>query len=486
MNLKLAFSKASKSTIVQYIGFRYIAFGLQFINSIFIAKYLGVYYFGVFSFIFLVSQYLINLGMTTSYSLNAILSAKKSNGQLVQKVWDNALLLNIVICFSISIIGELVFYIYPALFAKYSFSNYKHFVLLYFVLTVFNSLYINLFRAYARLNEINFNQIIVPFLQLMVLFFAKEYRLLLLLLWATIIANVLSVIYFYIKSPLKHQFNFNIKISHTLLIRGFHLLLYNISFYLILLMARTIVSIFFTAEKLGYFTLAVNISNAVFMVVGSLSFIVYPKMVNKFSSNNNVLSLALVNEIRSIYIAGCYVLTYIGFCSIPLLKWLLPKYTDAILPLEILLLTQLILNNSFGYSAFLIAQKLERYLTRYALFALVIVAILGTLLSVLKFDFYTVAIPVAVGFLFYCLLLTKKCLSVLENKSISILQSLQKIFPINYLIPFLILMTTTFQSDLIFTTGLSSIVFVVMNKERITAMILKAKALIYNNNSINF
>lgn len=484
--VSIIFHEFFYSKLIQYIGIRYITFGLQFINSVLIAKYLGVYYFGVYSFLFLVSQYLQYIGMTPSFSLNTILSAKKKNTLLSNKVWHNALLLTVIISVLISLIGIIIVTIEPFLFQKYNFENYWYFIISFFVLSNFNNLYVNLFRTYSSLKEINFNLIITPVLQLVVLFFAKGEKLLPLLLWAIIIGNLLSVICFFYNTPLKHKLYLNKPIISNLVSRGFYLLLYNISFYFILISARTIVSAYYSPENLGYFTFSVNMSNAVFMIVGSLSFVIYPKILNKFSNNNMIENGALMKKIRETYITGCFVITFVAYLIIPFINYFLPSYVESIISFKILLLAQLILNNNFGYSSLLIARKQEKILTLYGVMALILVVTGGIFVSVLNYEFHYIAFMAFLGFMLYCYLVTKKGIGVLTNKPVGLFVPITTMFPFNYLIPIIILCVSIVTPYDLIILPLSFFSFVLLNYIKISDLYYATKNLIFNKNLIEF
>ena len=203
--------------------------------------------------------------------------------------------------------------------------------------------------------------------------------------------------------PLKIGVNFDAKTFMTLLIRGFHLLLYNVSFSLILISSRTIVSIYYSPEELGYYTFAVNLSNAVFMIVGAFGFVIYPKLLNKIYVSDDNKTKIIINKIHVLYVPVCYLLTFLGFFSCIFLEYFLPDYSAAMATFKILLITQLILNNIFGFSIVLIANKKEKLMTINALLSMFIVIIVSYLFVVLEFSFTIISIAVLIGFILYCL-----------------------------------------------------------------------------------
>jgi O-antigen/teichoic acid export membrane protein len=478
-------SKAFSSPIMQYMGVRYVTYGLQFLNAILIAKYLGVYYFGIYSFLQLVKQYLLYTGIPPSYSLNAILPTCKSENERANSLWQNALLLTVILIGCAFLIGIATMYYYPQLFFKYKFNDYSLLILLIFSLNSFNYLFVSLYRNYGLLKKINVFELITPLFQFIVLFIAREKELIYFLLIATFAAHLIALIIFIYKPPLNLGVSFEKKIFKELFVRGFHLLLFNVSFSLILISSRTIVSIYYSAEDLGYYTFAVNLSSAVFMIVGAFGFLIYPKLLYKIHKNNNVETKQLLDNIRSMYMTSCYLLTYVGFFSMLLFEYFLPAYMTAMPAFKILLLTQLILNNTFGYSMLLVSKKKEKVMTTYAILAMMLIVLISSVFILLKFSFIMISIAVSIGFVFYCLKIISRSFRLINHKS-DLTTVLLEVFPYYYSIPLLILALAIFFNDNLFIPLVSLIVFLFMNKKIILDVYYKILNLVKDKESLNF
>ena len=423
--------------------------------------------------------------MAPSYSLNTILSTCKNENKRAKSLWQNSLLLSVILVGSALLIGITAIYFYPQLFFKYQFKEYASFILLIFSLNSFNYLFVNLYRTYGLLNKINIFELIVPLFQFIVLLVAIEKELLYFLLTGTSVANLIALFIFIYKPPLKLGVRFEKKLFNELLVRGFHLLLFNVSFSLILISSRTIVSIYYSAEELGYYTFAVTLSNAVFMIVGAFGFVIYPKLLNKIHTNNNDEVKQLLENIRSMYVTGCYLLTYVGFFSILFLEYFMPSYMLAMPAFKILLLTQLILNNTFGYSILLVSKKREKLMAKYAIWVMVFIVLVSYVFVLLKFSFTMISIAVSIGFIFYCLKIISRAFKEINHK-FDLTTVLLKVFPVYYFIPLLILVLATVFNDNLFTPLASLIVFVVLNKKRITDIRHKVLDLVNNKESLNF
>ena len=244
-----------KSPILHYIGVRYIAYGLQFINSIFIAKFLGLYFFGIYSFIQLFRQYLVYFGMIPSYSLTTIMSTINKPDSKVKDDIFGASILNLIILNILAAAGVFIlFLINPDIFSKYEFSRYLVYLMLISLLTSTNHLFINLYRSIGSIFKINFSELLIPISQISVLLFFRKENLLQALLLVTIVSLTLSIFVFLYKIPIKIRINLKSNFNKIIFSRGLRLLLYNISFTLILMMSRTFVSIYNNPEELGEYS----------------------------------------------------------------------------------------------------------------------------------------------------------------------------------------------------------------------------------------
>src|SRR5690606_7205562 len=104
------------------------------------------------------------------------------------------------------------------------------------------------------------------------------------------------------------------KTSTILLIkRGLFLLIYNLSFYFIIIAARSIVSYFYSVEDFALFDFANSLTNAITMFLGSISFLFYPKMLNKFSHNSSSsTTIHLIEKVRKIYLTIAFLIILVG------------------------------------------------------------------------------------------------------------------------------------------------------------------------------
>ena len=195
--------KILKSIALQFATIKYLAFAIQFINLIFIAKYLGVFYFGIYSFFILSSHYLNYSNFGIYFSLNTILSIKKSNKELSDKVWGSSLTITHLI--TVFLLTLHIFFIFFEIdfLNKYYFNTYSPYIFIIAILFNYNILYSNLFRVYSKFRAINFYEIIGPLVILISIITFNNELTVLIMVYSILIKNILYLVFFILNSPKK-------------------------------------------------------------------------------------------------------------------------------------------------------------------------------------------------------------------------------------------------------------------------------------------
>jgi len=169
----LYIKEIGKNRALHFIFSRYATFFLQFINSLFIAVYLGPYYLGVWGFISLVIQYLSQSNFGIAHSVNALGSIHKEKVWYVQKIIGSSIFLVLLLSLVVLVCLGLVYAFNIEIGGKFGFSKYAVFVTFIAVLSYFNGLFSNVFRIYGRLYEIALSQSAFPVLMLIALVLFK-------------------------------------------------------------------------------------------------------------------------------------------------------------------------------------------------------------------------------------------------------------------------------------------------------------------------
>ena len=76
----------AKNKVVLFLFSRYATYFIHFINSLFIAVYLGPYYLGIWGFISLIIQYVNQINFGIAHSVTAIISVHKKKDIMRRKL----------------------------------------------------------------------------------------------------------------------------------------------------------------------------------------------------------------------------------------------------------------------------------------------------------------------------------------------------------------------------------------------------------------
>ncbi|MCO5291433.1 MAG: hypothetical protein M9959_06830, partial [Chitinophagaceae bacterium] len=301
-SIALYLRKGFSNKIFHFVVTRYFVYIIQFINSLLIAKILGPYYLGIWGFINLVIQYFGQFNMGIPHALNAMIAVRKNDVDYVTKVFNNTVFLT-------AILGGLILIVYFLFTStnwvigrQYNFGAYALAVCMIAILNNFISIFSNLFRVFGHFREISFSQAIFPVLVFLALFLVKEEQLIPTLVGCNIVAFIISIFIFTLASPIRLSFRFDKGILAIIQKRAISLFLYNTSFYLILISTRSFISNKYSVEEFGLFTFSFTIANAILLLFDSISFLLFPKLLNQLANSGDSNSLKVLNKIRNPYI----------------------------------------------------------------------------------------------------------------------------------------------------------------------------------------
>lgn len=479
------FKTIMKNKVILFIFSRYGTYFIHFINSLFIAVYLGPYYLGVWGFITLVTSYMNHLSFGVSDSVTAIISVKKDKDFYVQKVIGTALTMLIglsviaIILFSINAIFEL------DLGSKFNFSTYAPVVVLIGILGYFNTLFNHIFRVYGRLFEIAFSQTVFPILMLLAIVFFKNKDLLWAMVFANLLAFLLAFVMYVIKMPIKIRPIFIFDLFKTIQIKGWHLFVYNTSFYFIVISTRSFVSGFYSVEEFGYFTFAFSLANVMLLLLQSMAYLIYPKMLNRFASAKNHQNAELLMKLRDAYVTSSHLLIHVAIIIFPLFLLLFPQYIAASEAFKLIALSVLLYTNSFGYSGLLIAKGFEKKIGKLSFTALVINLIAALILiKVFEVPFTLVVLATMLSYFFYVFMVGRMGRKMLDLDT-SFTKVIKDIYPLRLLIPYVFSLVLILFSapDNYFIISLT--LFFILNFKVLLNLKSVVKSIIVNPDFIN-
>lgn len=478
--------KLLKNKVFYYTSSRYATYAIQFLNSLLIAKYLGVYYLGIWGFITLILQYLMRLNFGISNATNAIASIHKSNEKYVSQIVGVSITLLLLLTLIILLFFFGANYFSLNIGAKYSFVKYTPYVIVIAILNNFNLFFSNIFRVYSKLIAIAINQSIVPIVLLIVIFLYQGEDL----LWALIIANLIAVClafsFFIFTSPISIKPKINWKLAKKIQVKATYLFIYNACFYLIIISTRTFVSEYYSVEEFGFFTFAFSLANSVLLLFESMSFLIFPKLLNRFSNKSINSAVKLLNLLRNSYITISHFSIHIVIILYPFLITFFNEYQSTGKTFTIIALTVVIYSNSFGYQGLIIAKEKEKVISFIAFIALILnITLSYTFVKHLNFSYEFVMFSTMLTYFIYIFHITKygrKLLSLKTDFSSTFLD----VFPVKWMLPFCTSIIITFYFyNFKWLYILPILIFVLLNFKSLIKTYEIGKKIIYNPNIID-
>ena len=424
-----------KNKVVFYLASRYITYGVQFITSLVIAAELGPYYMGIWGFILLLLQYFQQFHLGIANSFNVLYVHHRDNEQECNNYIANSLIL--VSYLSIFVV---CFYVYYQIFGiesveKYHAGKYIISVSLIAILQYFVQFLVNLFRVKNQLNRVTFCQSIIVFLNFACIFFFRGEELIKWLVAGYVIGTLLCVVLALTSGsiPSIKKIKLSTIYQKEILKKGLYLFLYNSCFYFIIISIRTIISGHYKVEEFGMFTFSFSLAHAILLLLEALSFVIFPKVIGKLSSDDRNEVVRTLDILRGTYITAAHLLIYIALICFPFLLYFFPKYDGALTALNLIALTILMNSNSYGYTELLISRNKEKLSACISLIALVLNCVLALfLVYVIHCEFSYVIIATMITYLFFSLAATWFALKQIHQPI-----TLKGYFPMRLMIPYL-------------------------------------------------
>ena len=466
-----------KNKIVLFIVSRYFSYFLQFLNSLVVAYVMGPFFLCVWGFVLLILNYM-NFG---NFGIELALNVKLSTGDFSnkaehEKLASNAVLLTLFTSFFYLIIAAVLTMLNVPLFKKFEFEAYLLPVLLIACLNFFNVLFLNICRAYSVYGPISFFQTIVQLLQLPVFFFFKESTLIWALLGAMLVANAVSIVYYLKRLPLHLVFKIDWSTKKQLFLKGMSLLTYTLSFYILMLSTRSVVGYFYEVEKMGLFTFSSNLASALIVGLSSLEFVLFPKMLNKYSSEDiSDATVSKLNEVRYLYMGTAFLVVLLGVLGYPLLLLFFADYQSTLTSFALLVIAQVLISSGFGYGALIVSRAKERYLILHGCIAFVLNLVLSYLLKkAFHAEYDVMPLSLLVAFFYYEYMVVKKGRYLLKQSS-SVWLVIKDVVPLGFLVPMLSLLAAALTPYYMVFAILALVLFLGLNKQLFSLLLVYVK-----------
>lgn len=468
-----------------YVIIRYVTYAIQFVNAILLARYLDSFYFGVYSFVMLLMQYMSYSNLGINESLNTEYAAHKKNARQSNEIWNNAWSINIVINLIIGVVCGSLFLIVDNLFPTYQFNDYKYLLLATCIIINLSKIYITFYRLHGALFKLNVQQILPNMAIFLLLLVYRRDLTIAKIMVVLFISNLLSLIIFRIGLPSTPKFSLNITWITVLIRRGVVLLLYNLSFYFLTMLASSLVSAFYSVEEFGCYSFANTLVNGVVMAGGAFLFIFYPKILNRLCESEIEVKRTL-ERIREVYIVFMDLISLLSILFILIVSSTITNYGINLVTIyAILMLGRIINNASTGYAALLIARGKEHYLVVSGFLSISVVALLGVCNYWFDLPVEMIALSVVAASFIYTYQVIWLAQKVLK-KTVSHCFVLKEIFGMNKWLVCIIIVLNTFVLKSYIVLIACMLVYCLVNLNNIKKAISAGFATLSNKDALSF
>lgn len=410
---------------------------LQFVVGLSIAGKLGPYYFGIYSFLLLILNYFGNLNLGINHSLNVFLVHSKNKEKESDDYIGNSLFIALCQILFVSFIYLLLLTINIEDFQRYDTKRYLIWIVLIASLGYFNTIFTTILRIKNKINAISIIQSLEILIDgFCVVFFIEETLIIGLLIGKIVSALSCCTIAIINKVLPKHKPNINIKIQYKLLEKGFLLFIYNSCLAFITITNRTIIGNNYNVEDFGKFNFAYQLGNALISLGAALTFLIFPKVLDAFSTCNNREIDKILCEIEDSYISANHLLIYLSLPFFILLTMLMPKYSDGLTAMNLISLVILITNHSFGYSSLLIAKNQEKKCAIISFISFVINFVFAYMfVCYFKFPYDYAILSTLLAYFFFCTVMACIGHKMIEDNG-NVLYAFRRSFPLKLMVPF--------------------------------------------------
>lgn len=467
-----------------YLLTRYLVYAIQFLSLLFLAARLGPYYYGIWGFILMLIGYFQILNFGIANSLNIYLVQYKGDSQKCNdfiKSAFGAVGLQTVLLMLIACVYSFVNF---PIFEKYHVGNLFYIVCMIAGLQYVNIVCCNIYRVKNRLFELAFYQSSIPLLVFITIFFAEEELLLYCLLGAYFFAHILSMGIFLFRGEISFAGHCTWKFVKAIFGKGFFLFLYNSCFYLILTTTSFVISYNYSVEEYGLYSFSYSLGHAVLLMLEAFTFVIFPKLIDRFHLGDNNEIISLLGIVRVNYIVLSHGLMYVAISLFPFLLLLFPKFHNALSALILTAISVLLSTNAFGYNTLLIARNKEKKVSIASVIALSVNISAALIISLIfNAPFYCVMLSVMVSYALFaliCAFLAKRELAL----HFRFFLLANELFPFSLIIPYVSAIVIAFLGKGVFCF-IPLLLFVLFNYSSLKKIIFTFKRLSDNPDVIN-
>jgi len=406
-----------RNKILIFISSRYIGYFLVFLRGIFIAIVLGPNIFGLWGFCMLIMQYSLFTNMGIQYAITVQLSKiTRSEPKEIQEITNSALFSIFVLDISLLVIGLIIKYFASLSYDSFQINDLVFLIIIKVCIEHIYQIQINIFRVYGKLLTIAICEVLMSICPLITFIFFDGIDLIYAILLTLITIQIISIMILGFNSPIDIRWSFDYRKISNLLLIGIPLLLYNASFHFILISTRTIISIFYSIEILGYYTFANSFTRAVMLGFSSIIWILFPKIISKMKEDQpDEKVYLLLLKITQLYstIVNFSILFLISFT--PILFIIMDNYLGSRAILTILLVSQGLLACSLSFNTLAISRGKHTEVASIGIFSTLLVFGIGGFCAYLNMNYIYIALSTLLAsfiFLFRQVQLSNKILNI--------------------------------------------------------------------------
>ena len=456
--------------VLWYMCSRYMTYILQFITTLIIAITLGPESFGIWSFLLLIINFFNIVDFGISNSLSVLLVQDKLNIVNSKKHISSGIFITGIISLLVLMMYFTALILDIPLLAKYNAKNYLPYILIVILISYFNKLFSSVYRVHNKLFEIAFYQSIIPFILFLLVIVLKKGEITF-LVGAYLLGSILSLLLFVLRGDIVLSKNISTSNINTVVQKGIWLFLYNSAFYFIIYTMSFGVSLLYTVEEYGKYNFAYTLSNAVVLLIDSFTFIIFPKMIDRLKSTDEIYCKQTIDTIRSNYTTIIHLLIYLALPVFYLFCMIITKYSDAYRALCLSALALIPYSNAFGLNTYLIANNKERVLSLISIGCLILnIVFFNVLTLVFSIPYDMVFLTIILSYIIYAI-----CCAVTINENVTgcrknVYNYVVYTFPLRQFIPYIVaigVIFVVFHYHYPFLLFLPCFIFVLFNKSHI-------------------
>lgn len=349
-----------------------MSYGLKFVQTIFIAAQLGPYFLGLWGFYLMLIEYYQYSMLGLQYSVNVELSVLEKDDAAHRKRAGTVIFntLAMAVGFAMAyLLGSIALkFGFPELGSGYMLNRYVIIVMAIAMLNALATVFMNIYRSYDEFFEIGFTELTYTIVPFCAIFFFKDGQLIEWLLYLMLGARVIHIAMYVARFRFPNTPLFDLGLMRTLMVSGFGLMLFNISYNLFFMLSKAVVSASYAVETMGFFTFAFTITNAAVYGIQTLLFTIYSKLLYDFSRGGGPEeTYTLVRKNAKAYNLAVSSVIFIIIGLLPALFYFFPQYSPVLPLLVMFLISRVIFTIGTMYGTLVFARKRQRDVVRYSL-----------------------------------------------------------------------------------------------------------------------